>query len=206
MKLSHTTLIENIPRNIRTKMLKANIFYSLAYEKYIYEDGDIPVYIYDEKFVLLFKIHKIYMFKTAILPSEPICLTEYNCDYTDFLNKAILILNKHYKVEWISPNLATSLFSYVPSNSINIPFGSHVINLNEAEENIWSNIHSKHKNSIRNAEKNNIRIVFGGMELLDDYIKLDCQTWERSNKRGFQSSFYEKYLLNLNNNCIIAIA
>lgn len=71
-----------------------------------------------------------------------------------------------------------------------------MIDLTLPEEQLWSNLHSKHRNVIRNAEKHDVVIKIGGKELIKDYMVADYDTCRRSNmipksENGYISMFDE---------------
>jgi lipid II:glycine glycyltransferase (peptidoglycan interpeptide bridge formation enzyme) len=77
--------------------------------------------------------------------------------------------------------------------------------LNNDEETLWKNMHSKHRNSIRRADKGNVKIKFGSRELLYDYLILDYDTWERSDKKGNSIEYYENIFNYLADNAVVVI-
>ncbi len=66
-----------------------------------------------------------------------------------------------------------------------IPFGTHEIDLLRTEKEIWDGLHSKHRNSIRSAEKAGVTVK----EFGDDFIESDIEKFysmlENTLKRGF---------------------
>ncbi len=61
-------------------------------------------------------------------------------------------------------------FSY-PKGAMAAPYGSYILNLRQAEETLRGNLHSKHRNVIRNAMKNAVNIQ-SGIEHLDTAFRL----------------------------------
>jgi lipid II:glycine glycyltransferase (peptidoglycan interpeptide bridge formation enzyme) len=55
----------------------------------------------------------------------------------------------------------TALFNYFPDDSIYCRFGSYILDLSQSEEALLSNIHSKHRNVIKKAKKDNVLISCG---------------------------------------------
>lgn len=53
-------------------------------------------------------------------------------------------------------------------------------------------MHSKHRNSVRRAEKNGVAVISGGKELIPDYLKADADTWERGKRSSYGAVFFEK--------------
>lgn len=194
-----------LPEFIKNAIDEANFFYSDAYIAYLKNKGGKIVFIYSNDYILLAVINTKYIFKYCFFPSEQINIRNSSETSKHFLDTCMDLLKSVFKVQWLVATGAHSFFTEYPTKSIRIPFGSHVINLNEEEEVIWSKIHSKHKNSIRKAEKSNLEVCFGSKELLEDYLVLDKETWARSKKRGFGKEYYEDILNFCSSSILIVI-
>jgi hypothetical protein len=198
---------EHLPDSIRNLLNNANIFYSESYMRYLCRNYGTPVYLYSNNFVLLVNLHKKFIFRYANFPVEYLALNDQNSESaTLFLDACIYYLKNKFSIQWINVTSASALFSAYPTYSKRIPFGSHIIDLFEPEESIWLKVHSKHKNSIRKAEKSEVKIRFGGKELIDDYLSLDVQTWKRSGKTGTSKKIFSDLLHSLDHNTLICIA
>lgn len=184
--------LETLPENIKSRLLSANVFFSKEYYEYTKRCEREMIYIYDEKYVAPICVYKKLFFKYALFVSEPFVYSgedsEVGLQY--FLDQVMNRL-KALKIAWVSTS-AGCLFHAYPTNSLRIPFGSHVIDLSLSEEELWSKVHSKHRNSIRRAEKGEVLVRFGGKELVDDYFKLDKETWARSGKNSFGTTFFNQ--------------
>lgn len=197
------TSYKQIPEAVVHKMKDANVFYSENYYNYIFKTGAECWYIMNENFIIVVDVFCKVFIKYALLPSEPFCISDSNT-ISNFL-KGVEISLQQKRVAWVISSAAALLSDY-STNSIRIPFGSHVIDLTLSEEAIWSNMHSKHRNSIRRAEKNGVLIKKGRKELINDYIKIDRDTWERSHKKAYGMRFFEIIISSMNDNAIIYIA
>ncbi len=112
--------------------------------------------------------------------------------------------NKKYADRIISPpNFA--IFKSVPTNSTFCDFGTYDIDLTSSLEIIWDNIHSKHKNVIRNAEKNGVVVVYG-KNVLNDFYKLYKKTMLRSNMYCEEQSYFADLIDNFENNILCGVA
>ena len=195
----------NIPNEILGIMNVSNVFYSKEYNNYITSIGNKVWYICDENYVIAVTIYQKIHIKYAIFPSEPIKLKDIeNTNKKDFLDKTSYILKKN-GVAWVNTS-AAAFFDTYPTNSRRIPFGSHVINLTCSEDELWKNIHSKHRNSIRRAEKGGIYVKKGGAELISDYHILDEATWRRSKRKSYGIDFFKKLSSGMGKNIIFYIA
>ena len=189
--------------------LEANVFLSDEYENYIRSNGDLIIYIYDQNFIIPLSYHKKFIFSFGKFLSEPY---KYSVSETDpeseriFVNNVMEFLKKSVKLQWLTTTPASSLFNVYPDYSKRIRFGSHIIDLTKDKETLFADMKSKHRNMIRRAEKADVSVKIGGKELLDTYLKLDTETWERSGVISNNKSIYEKILDNLKTTSFIAIA
>lgn len=198
-----------LPENVNRMLQHANAYYSAEYEKYIYADQSEPVYIYNEYLIQVVSVHTIKgIFKTASLLSEPYWLIEEQSGSVlqVFLDEVLDVLKKQFKVDWVCVTPAGSLFMKCPTYSERIRFGNHVIDLRQEEDALFANMESKHRNMIRRGERGGIEVKFGGMELLEDYILVDKQTWERSGQTIDHTDYYRKYIEMLDSLAIVGVA
>lgn len=198
---------KSLPAYVKEKLQHANVFFSENYREYIVKTGSKLIYVYDEKFIIPAIIYEKVRIKYAMYASEYFELEEGRSDAErkEFLEAVEKFLKEREKIAWVSTS-AAAFFEVYPTGSKRIPFGSHVIDLNLDIDELWKNVHSKHRNSIRRAEKSGVVVKAGGRELLDDYIKMDEETWKRSNKSSYGSQFFENIIDGLKENAIIFIA
>ncbi len=86
----------------------------------------------------------------------------------------------------IIPAATNALFRTYPHGATAAPYASHIIDLTPADETLWDNLHSKHRNVIRNAKNKGVRVVSGGQYAEAAYA-LIRDTFKRS-KMGFMSA------------------
>ncbi|MCX7975234.1 MAG: peptidoglycan bridge formation glycyltransferase FemA/FemB family protein [Candidatus Aminicenantes bacterium] len=123
---------------------------------------------------------------------------------TEFLNLIINILRK-LKVDVIIPASTNCIFRTYPEKAKAAPYGSHIIELNQTEEILWKNIHQKHRNVIRNAEKKGVKIV-EGPEYLEVAYNLIKETFQRSKMKLMNFSSFKKMINGLGNFVKIMVA
>lgn len=178
-----------------------NIFFSDEYKNYITSSTECYKLFYNSILIIPVIIKKHFIFKYAEFISEPAKLIPSNIDikqYSLFIDSVCDELKTTYKIDWINQPSSATLFAAPPSHSKSIPFGSHVIDLTLSEGEIFSKIHSKHRNAIKKGEKDGVRVVVGGLELISDYYSIDKETWARSNKTAYSQQQYESLLGHLN--------
>ncbi len=116
-------------------------------------------------FLLPFTIHRKFPFRYLKFHSAP--LAPAGIPHTpaeteqDFLDSAVEYARRNLKVDFIAQPPTYVLSKHCPRNSIAAPFGSYRIDLSRPEDDLWTAVHSKHKNVIRNAQKNPVRIERG---------------------------------------------
>jgi hypothetical protein len=198
MTLNSSNSRQALPIQLIDRLESANTFYSEEYENLMKSTGNRVVYLYSDEMILVVVLNSVMFFNFGYFPSEPILLNPQSSgDMQIFLDASLDTLKTKFNLDWISPNLATSLFMVAPSKCVKIPFGSHVVDLSLSEEELWSGVHGKHRNSIRRAEKTGVKIVHGGVEYLEDYLALDHETWARSGKGGATRSMLQNYVAQL---------
>ena len=190
-----------LPDNVKRKIRLANVFFSENYYNYIKRSGNEMRYLFDNTFIVPVVIFEKIKIKYAMYISEYFALTENTTieQKKKFLEVSRDILKNVDKVAWISTS-AAAFFDAYPADSKRIPFGSHVIDLENDLDNLWKKVHSKHRNSIRKAEKSEVYVKFGRHELLDK------ETWARSGKNSYGLQFFKTMFDGMRENMLMVIA
>lgn len=81
----------------------------------------------------------------------------------------------------IVPATFNTVFRTYPEGALAARYGSHIIDLSQSETVLWNNLHTKHRNVIRNAAKKGVHIV-KGPEYLDTAFRLVRDAFIRSAK------------------------
>lgn len=184
-----------------------NVFYSDVMTKNNNKNGSQLLYLFSDKFLIPVTINRRGFFKYAHLVIEPVIYANGEESLKSFLNDVCAFLKKEYKIQWINQNSAASFFFDYPDGSKHIPFGSHVIDLTLTEDDLWKNVHSKHRNVIKKAEKDGVRIISGvSDQLIEDYHAIDIETWKRSDKSATGLETLRKHVHDLGGNAVIYIA
>lgn len=115
-----------------------------------------------------------------------------------FYNDAITVIKKQYSIDEIA-NINTSPTVVYPQDSVYCKFGSYIIDLTQSEEELFSGLHSKHRNVVRKAEKDGLIVDFGP-QYLEECAKLMDDTFKRQN--GYSNASKElQTLMKLNDHC-----
>ena len=175
---------------LKTRSKKYGWFYK--------EDVVLPV-IFKERKYLFFKLQTAY-FTAPFTGNKTLGANEEK----ELLTEVITLMRK-MKVDYIKQPMAGALFNAYPEKSKECYFGTYLIDLKKDVEDIFSEIHSKHRNVIRKANKDGV-VIKKGFNFIDESYNLIEQTYKRQNKKPIK---YEKYLeevINLKNNSQIYIS
>ena len=165
------------------------------------------VFLYSSSFVVPVSINQKGPFKSSSFLSEPHKYEDDGEDEKEFLNAVCCYLKESIHVQWIMETPAYALFPVAPAGAIAIPFGSHIVNLEEETDTLWGKVHSKHRNVIKKAEKDGVVIVKGtDNKILEDYHSIDIETWERSNVKAEGIEDLKRELKALGDNVTIYMA
>ncbi len=121
-----------------------------------------------------------------------------------FLNSVV----EHFRsngAHMIVPATNNTIFRTCPDGAVAAPYGTYVINLDQTEENLWLNLHSKHRNVVRNAIKSGVEIK-SGSEYTDVAYNLVRDTLKRT-KLGFMKyEAFKRYIVSFGINIRIYVA
>jgi len=95
-----------------------------------------------------------------------------------FMNSAVDYF-RSIGAHMIIPGTTNAIFRTYPDGAIAAPYGTFLIDLTQSEETLWNNLHSKHRNVIRNAAKKGVRFICG-LEHVDTAYNLVEETFKRS--------------------------
>jgi len=95
------------------------------------------------------------------------------CFITGMPDSSCIISNSSYKIR----NLKTP-----------------IVNLELTEDEIFASFNSKRRNMIRKAEKNNVEVIMGGTELVEDYYKMIISLYKKLNKSPLPIEYYLEIL------------
>lgn len=190
------------------QLSECNVFMSDQYARYVSDKKDDVFYVYSEKYIMPVQKIKKNVFKYCIFLDEPFCYNE-NVSESEkqYLDSVCDYLKSEYGLQWINQTPGYAFFMDYPSGAKHIPFGSHVIDLTADEETLFGNVHSKHRNVIKKAQKDGVIIISGRSDkLVADYYKIDVETWERSDRSSVGEAKIKRQIDILGDNAVIFMA
>lgn len=104
----------------------------------------------------------------------------------------------------IIPATNNTIFRTYPDGAVAVPYGSFVIDLTQPEENLWSNLHSKHRNVVRNAIRKGV-VIRSGLEYMDAAYSFVKETLTRSRLRFMNHKEFMRYIYSLDKNVNIFV-
>ena len=136
-------------------------------------------YFVENNVVLPFTIRKKSVFKWIQLDSD-FCGDISTEVKQKFLDDMVSYVKKNIKVSHIlSTN--TAIFDVYPTDSFYCKFGTYLVDLTQSEEDLFKNLHSKHRNVVRKAQTDGITVEHGP-EQASNAIMLMQDTFDRQNK------------------------
>lgn len=158
-----------------------------------FQGDDYGYFVIDNMMVLPFIIHIRLGVKTVELRSSII-----NCkslkEEINFIDQLITFIKENKYCDILKCS-NTAIFNHVPKKSVYSKFGTYIVDLTLTEEDLFKNVHSKHRNVIRKAEKDGI-IVEESVSFYHDCVLLIQSTLERQNMIVPKKSSYD-FLLSL---------
>ena len=179
---------KELPEEILFSSNRFNVFYSEEYEKNVLLRGQKQIYLWDDYYVLVARVKKVLFAQGAVLETEPQCIQEGG-DQKAFLTEAVKQLGK-CGVQW-TVCATTARFQEYPEGGQTVPSGNYIIDLSLSEEELFKNVHSKHRNTIRRGEKAKLDLKIGHDELIADYTKIAIETYARSGKSSVGYNYYK---------------
>lgn len=181
-----------------------------AAEKYLKTIPNIGYgWLKSDDFFIPFILEKRFIFKRLVFTHSPIKISnkkKYDLSLEkSFLNN-IVTYCKNLKIDYISQPNPNVLFSTYPEESIHVKFGTYIIDLRLTLETLFQNLHSKHRNVIKKAQKDGV-IIKMGHDLLNDFYPIYKNTLSRQ-KLNYTTLLELKKMVQgpLKDNCEIFIA
>jgi lipid II:glycine glycyltransferase (peptidoglycan interpeptide bridge formation enzyme) len=108
-------------------------------------------------------------------------------------------------MDMIIPATTNTIFKTYPDGAVVAPYGTYVVDLNQPEDAVWSNLNTSHRRKVRQAGKQGVQIK-SGMDQLEAVHALVRDTFKRS-KLGFMGyPEFERYVRGLNEHVLVSVA
>jgi hypothetical protein len=121
---------------------------------------------------------------------------ELSCDEEKAFLNAAMAYFRSTGADMVVPASTNTIFRTYPDGAAAAPYGSYVMDLRQPEEVLWTRLHSKHRNVIRNALKQGVTIR-SGLEHLRTVHSLIQATLRRSHLSFMPYSKFERFARNL---------
>ena len=122
----------------------------------------------------------------------------------DFLSSVVQYFRKA-GADMIMPATTNTIFKAYPDGADAAPYGSFIIDLSQSEETLWANMHSKHRNVVRNATKKGVQIVTG-QQYVETAHSIIAETLKRSKLRFMSLESFKNFVDGLGENIEVLIA
>lgn len=140
-------------------------------------------------------------FRVATLPVEGELGLE---EEETFLDSAVEYF-RSIGADIVIPAATNAIFRTCPHGAIRVPYGTYIIDLAQSEDVLWSHVHQKHRNVIRNAINRGVKII-DGKEQLDAVYSLIRDTFKRSALRFMSREAFACLICGLDQNVRIFAA
>jgi len=123
-----------------------------------------------------------------------------------FLNNLIAFIKERKIADRITQPENFAIFKATPVHATKAKFGTYFIDIEKySEEDLFKNLHTKHRNVIKNAEKNNVVIKYG-QACIEDFYMLYKQTMLRSDMYCQDISYFKEFFLSFPENMMCGVA
>ncbi len=121
-----------------------------------------------------------------------------------FLNRALECF-RAMGAAAVIPAATNTLFRTYPDGAVAAPYASHIIDLTPPEAALWNNLHSKHRNVIRNARNKGVQVV-SGSQYAEAAFELIRDTFKRSAMGFMGADSFRQMVQGLGENVKIFVA
>lgn len=121
-----------------------------------------------------------------------------------FLNSAVGFF-REMGAAAIIPAATNTLFRTYPDGAAAAPYASYIIDLTPPEEKLWENLHSKHRNVIRNARNKGVQVLTGS-EYAGAAYEMIRDTFQRSNMGFMSADAFRQMVSGLGENVKVLVA
>lgn len=145
------------------------------------------------EFVLPFIVERRALFDRMVFTHQTVCLSGECTEHREyeFLNQVVAAA-RDLDVDFIYQPQATAVFSVVPEGATYARFGTYVVDLQLPLEQLWANVHGKHRNVIKKAQDAGVEISEGPHNL-DICYELIHATMKRNQKLSVSRDELEQF-------------
>jgi len=115
------------------------------------------------------------------------------------------LLELRTEIDFFLYPTANAISDFTPQGAEIMPFGTYVSDLSHSQEELFSSLHSKHRNVIRKAEKSGVTISTGA-QYADDFFSLLEQTYARTNTDHVTKNEFMALVSNLGEHLSVTVA
>lgn len=179
----------------------------LASENYLKNKSDRYGWICDDNYILPYFLDKRLIFTRMVFTYGLIAKKEnLNIDdEKEFLDNMVDFVKKEKLCDFIYKAQSNVIFNICPKDSDCVPWGTYEVDLSLNHEELLKSFHGKHRNVIKKAKNDGVKIsVSNNIELIQ---KLIADTMSRQNVIHFPSLEYlNKLQNNISENLLLLIA
>jgi len=157
-----------------------------------WQSSNYGYFISDEKIIIPFVVVSRLRFKWMVLTTSPLNSNDVSKEKI-LVGEIIEYAKKQNHIYITCSNHA--LFNFYPPGSKHCVFGTYKVSLELAEEDLFKNLHTKHRNVIRKAEKDGVSI-YHGQAYQKECISVIIETQTRQGLKSDNSQFDKFRLLN----------
>lgn len=198
---------KDLPDKIISKLDNANVFFSEEWFNYTKARNENICYLWNDIYILVIRVKKVAFLRGGILESEPFKILENENESNEkkFITDCCNFIKKNKKIDWVQTEISANFLTY-PENAVVYGAGNFILDIeNASEEELFKKVHSKNRNMIRRGEKEKIKIIREGNQLVEDYKKIEDQVWKRSNSKVRDLEHYKQILDNMPNTSSLVI-
>jgi len=179
----------------------------LAQEKYLKNKSNKYGWIFDDNYILPYFLDKRLIFTRMVFTYGLIAQKEnLNLDAEkEFLDNMVDFVKKEKLCDFIYKAQSNVIFNISPKDSDCVPWGTYELDLSLDSEELLKSFHGKHRNVIRKATNDGVKIsVSDDIDLIQ---KLIADTMGRQNVVHFPSlEYFTKLQNNISENLLLLIA
>ena len=173
-------------------------------EEYLKYKSDKYGWFISGQFLLPFYITKKFIFKRLFFTTNTIYLKDASKDDEKTFLNDVCNKTRSLGVDVIDVPQVNAIFNVCPDRAISTEFGTYKIDLSLSKDELFSKVHSKHRNVIRKAEKDGVVIKKDDSYILDCY-ELIKETYKRQNKKFISYDNFERLKLLLKDDLVFYV-